>query len=438
MKVGYLSLGDFFPNQWKLLEEGHHLNLYFNCDSALSDSTGMSSLYGDRLHNYNGRLEQMVIDSDFVYCDYWEPEGLVSKLREYCSKHNTPWVGANTSSSVQLERSRDTAKLLAGKLGLAKTRVTRYTSKDDCIKSLSPDKSVVFKAVNQVDALTSTYIPLCYEDSVAFVKDDMLNMFSSGGVIVEPKHEGTEICIGGHFNGKTFGELILVNQEYKFALPNKEGAVLTGEVGTVAKWYSRDELGDRLLPLVERVEAYLSNMEDGYQGYFDMNLMVTSKAVHLLEFTCRQGMPTEALLCELVDDYGALLAWVAGIGEFSAIGHRSGYFVSGILTTFGLSSFCPSPADYSFTPHINGLSNLKHPYVNMSAKCRDGHLYANPNGRHLLIYGRGDTLTSAMEEYALEATKISCWGSYIRRDIGCDWIEPTKVNSRLGKLNVKS
>jgi phosphoribosylamine-glycine ligase len=247
-------------------------------------------------------------------------------------------------------------------------------------------------------------------------------------VVVEDFLEGYEVCLGGYFDGKSFHNRVLVNQEYKGALEGNEGNILTGEVGTVLQWRHIASLPHALASIMYKLEEFLINKSSDpsngyYIGFIDINLMIVKNRIHLLEFTTRQGIPTEAEVLNTIDEYGKFLADLSGYRMDG--GWKIDYntlYVCGCLCTYGL----PYGLDWKvkkMQPQVYGLENLNNPYRILWGRYDGDAVRSFLADRVLVVHGKGKTLKKAMEQYQSEAAKISCWHSMIRKDIGYRWKE---------------
>jgi phosphoribosylamine-glycine ligase len=160
----------------------------------------------------------------------------------------------------RLEEDRGFAKQISEKyLGMSKVDYKVFKDKKKAIKYIEGlDYEVVIKAFDDSDLSASTYIPKSKSDTINFLKYDYREMFTVGkGVIIEKFHKNSyEICLGLYSNGKEFLPYVLLNQEYKGALPGNMGNILTGEVGTVMKWYSVSDLPQKMQDIYNKLSKY--------------------------------------------------------------------------------------------------------------------------------------------------------------------------------------
>lgn len=431
-RIGYVSCFDIFGMQEKLLREGHTLNLWFSNEPTEDGSGFEHKKYSGNLVDMNANLEDLVKISDFVFCDYYTPKSLIKNLFKLCKKYNTPLAGPPNEEHLKLELDRAYGKRVSSEyLGFSNVEVLTFTEPNDFVKYVHSCKHrFVVKAFNQDRADIATYIPFSNEDALYMAEEDCFHMFGSGGVFVEPYHDGYEVCMGAWFDGYSFNDAILLNQEYKGALEWNQGDVKTGEVGTVMKFMPMKRLPINMRRKMQALEEYLRTaFKTPYKGFIDVNTIITPKDIFLLEFTIRCGMPTELEVLEMVDSYGDLLAWESGYRDtFSGYDFDNTY-VFGALTPYGIP-YGLSKDVMNMKPKVLGLEGLTNPFIMMYAHYDEwGDVRHTMDERALLIYGKGKTFSKARKQYVEEAVKVSAWHSMVRRDIGSRW---KPINSVIG------
>jgi phosphoribosylamine-glycine ligase len=379
----------------------------------------------------NGDLDGLVKKADFVVSEYSFPRTLIRRIRSLCKKYGTPCVGANSDAFVRLETDRIYAKQVAkSALDLDNYGVRHFTTHEElqAAMSLSRKQLAVLKPFKENNLYYESAYIMNPHDAIYLSNSIKNKVYPAGGMVVEDFLEGYEVCLGGYFDGKSFHNRVLVNQEYKGALEGNEGNILTGEVGTVLQWKRISDLPHALSRVMYKLENLLrtksSIVSNGYYiGFIDINLMIVKGKVHLLEFTTRQGIPTEAEVLNTIDEYGKFLADLSGYRMDG--GYTIDYetlYVCGCLCTYGLPYGLAWKVK-KMRPQVFGLEKLKNPYQILWG-CYDGDTVRSfLADRVLIVHGKGKTLKKAMDQYRSEASKISCWHSMIRKDIGYRWKE---------------
>lgn len=421
MKIGFFSRLGIIGPQEAILKEGHNLNVMWDLEKPVEDLTGLQHKYPGRITYYNGNIIDFVYDSDLIVYDYLEPGGTIKLLESICKTYSKKSVGLNPPGATLLERDRFFAKKVAiDQLGLSRYDTFSFDSAKDFIEVISSyEKPFVVKSNTKVMDSISTYIPYGKEDAIDMALDDTFGMFKAGSVTVEEFIDGYEVCIGGYYNGHSFGEICTICKEYKQALAGNMGNILTGEMGTVVKVDLINRLPERLKEVMRKLEVYLRRFD--YRGFIDINTMITNTDIYMLEFTTRQGVPTECEIISMVDSYVDLLRWCSGENVEVRYDFDNVY-VFGCVACYGIP-FKTRMAE-KVTPIIYGLDKINDQYQPMVAMYKDGKLRHRMFDRSVVVYGKGTSICRAREDYTKNINKVKSWNSFYRTDIGEYWINP--------------
>lgn len=429
--IAYIDTTSITGPQEKLLQEGNRLNIWWCDNDQIEDAKGMSKKYPDNFIIYNGRMEEAIEECDFVYVSYSHPRDVIRRVLRLCKRFDKKVINANADDFIKLEDDRHFAKKVGVDLGLDYVKTHEFTDAEEFIAfAKEADYRLVIKAKfdDRETIPIVTFIPTTVEDAINMAKGDSFNMFEMGGVVVEPFHEGYEVCIGGFFNGTTFNGVAMLNQEYKGALDGNVGEIQTGEVGTVSQFKCIAELPDRFREFMENFESYLNEFDTEYHGFIDINTIITPDGkVFLLEFTTRPGIPTELEVLNMIGNYGDFLAWQSGFNKLFEGYTYDELFVTTALFTYGY----PYQIDEKYTtvnPKVEGLNNLENPYILMYSHYNDeGEVVHELYDRILIVHGRNMDLEKARAQSLSEVKKVSSWGCCYRTDIGHGWKDINNV-----------
>lgn len=298
---------------WQMTLEGHEVKMYIK---QKEDKRG-----GDGFVDKVDSWEEWVKWCDYVIADDcgWGKE--LDSIRQ----KGTPAIGG-TALSDALEESRQTGQKMFKALGMSILPSMEFKKIPEAVSYIrkNPSKWVVKVSGKAQTDKSLTYVGQMEDGSD--VEPVLEHMAHKSGLKVESvqiqqKVDGTEVAIGGFFNGKDFLDPVGVNFEHKKLLPSRtEQAGIgpaTGEMGTVNCW--RDKGFELYRQTLERFVPLLR--KEGYCGYFDINCIVANQwvddefktTIYPLETTCRFGWPTLPLQIETmkINDLGELFYDIA-------------------------------------------------------------------------------------------------------------------------------
>lgn len=415
--IGYVDFLNLQGLQKSFLDSGHKLNLYF-CDTKEQSDDFICSNPNTIL--YNGDLEGLYKNSDFVVFnaqkDYYEKN--YKKYVDLSKKYNVPNINLHTNKVYDLEEDRSFGKSMCEDFGVKATPNIDTLDMGQLEAFIKKHKDVVFKSNSPK---CCTYIPFSKEEALDIIHEDSLSYLKNKSCILEKKINGKELCVGGYFNGTGWvGNVVVFDQEYKQLLEGDTSNILTGEVGTVFKLVKRNKVPKAVDKILNRLESYL--IENDYRGYIDLNCIKPSKGAPMfMEFTCREGFPTQFVAPYICSNYGDLYADMAGLKKVKV---KEGYYTCVCLN----SGTCCSQMIYNnILPTSNKFVILGADKNCMPMKAeysKNGRLYHRMEDRQAYIVGYDKDFEKSKEKAYKSIKKIKTFLLQYRKDIGCNWVEP--------------
>jgi len=315
MKTLFLSdKGDSFPLAHEMLLEGHDIKFYTKDPKEKRAGQGFVPI----VSSYLEYLEwaDLVISDDTTW----------GSVNETLRDSGVPVIGG-TVLTDKMEEDRDVGQKMFEALEMHVLPSQKFTDMAQAISYVveNPSKYVVKVSGKAQDDKTLTYVGQMEDGSdIPKILEHYQKRMGAdiSSVQVQEAAEGTEVAIGGWFNGKDFLDPVLINFEHKKLMPSKfhQAGIgpATGEMGTIGYW--KDKGFDLYNETLERFISVLR--QTGYHGYFDINCIVHPYIgvepnepfhIHPLEMTTRFGWPTILMQIEAMEiqDLGDLFLKIA-------------------------------------------------------------------------------------------------------------------------------
>ena len=371
--------------------------------------------------DYNFKIESLFKNSDFVSVNSDKSyfEDYIPTLTKLSKKYNVPLINVHNKDGYKLENDRDFGKKMANEFGVKPMPYIKSLDKEKLKAFIRKYKKVVFKS-DSYDCCV--YIPFSTQEALDIIEYDLLDYLKNKSCIIEKFIKGTEERISFYFNGKSIvGNCILYAQEYKQLFDKDKSNILTGEVGTMFKVESYDRATPFVKNIVQNLTKYLQKIE--YRGYISLNcIKQKGKRPVLMEFTCREGYPTQGFIPFICLNYGDFYAAVAGLTDVQL---KEGYYCA----------VCMHSGTFSSEFNEYDSVEKRFPIYGLDSNCillggtytQDGKVAThNFCDREVLIVGHSDTVKEAQSEAYASAKKIKTFGLSYRKDIGYKWVEPSE------------
>jgi phosphoribosylamine--glycine ligase len=245
-----------------------------------------------------------------------------------------------------------------------------------------------------------------------------LRRSGAGAKLLMERLDGVEVGIGAYFDGQRFLRPACIDFEHKRFFPGDMGE-MTGEMGTLAGFDGSDKLFEATL---NRVAPRLAAA--GHVGYVNLNLIVDSRGVWPLEFTCRFGNPGFAVLAALqCDGWGDLLSRMAkgGSERFAA---TPGWSVAVVLTVppFPATTDAAAGDDPPLFFHEEPSADIaNYHFVDMRRDAGQLHVHRR-SGHAMIVTGTGGTVEAAQAAAARRARNVVTPELRWRNDIGARFL----------------
>jgi len=435
LNIGYVSCSPCFGLQYMLAQEGHTLHVVIDAYEDIpdypniKDSSGLDNIFPNQI--YISTLNSLR-DCDFIFVDYNDVKpGLMDKVRDL----GRPVVGPDDFTDL-LEENRAFGKRIAGYCGLQINEGSFFREKEAAVaylKELPPDTQVFLKG--SVCSLP-TYNT---EDAIHLVSAQNLGMFEAPkwntnpyfapeGVYIDTKVTGREVAYGAFWSSasKSWGPDVVFTREFKHAMPNGQGNILTGEIGTAFAFLPFEDMPVAFTRAFERLGLMLKNTE--FSGFIDINCIVNQEGTWFLEWTTRPGYPTELEIAGWHQDQGMSYGhWLMGIATGNFVKMNKGYGLAASLFSHGLGLL-----DYEklhgVQPIVHGLDTLSPrtavlPFDLTWGEDKVPRIGSWDRGVFLARYQSDPAWRTLAVELAFEMNKLHAWGHMWRPDLAADTIE---------------
>lgn len=324
--IGYLSLRMMMGLQLTLLQEGHHLRLWWKGHpegTERQDGMGVQALFPEQI-TICDTPEEAVTGANFWFSDYMNEDDFDE---EDLAAINPYYVNTSELANV-LEQDRKAGKVVAetwcglqvppeGQTFYSKGTLLNYL---DTRLAIDNDGGIALKGKHNTALAHSLLEAKALLNNVYFEETDWPLSIEQ----LLPENDSLELAFGGFFNGKDYFGHVLLTHEYKGCNNNNRGSVLTGEIGTALIWVKWERMPFILQSAFMRLKPAL--ISSGYRGFLDFNTIISqtnaTPQINFLEFTCRPGYPTEfeiAAYWTQTSQYGEWLAAVASLVEWPSI-----------------------------------------------------------------------------------------------------------------------
>ena len=288
--------GDSLCLQEQLLHEGHDVRTFIKDPNSRGNGQGMVTLVDS--------WEAYISWANVVVCDETRVDGIADTCRQLGKL-----VVGGTKIAAQLEQDRVCGMQVAKEMGVqTPTWFGPFQTLDQIIAHVrrNPGRYVI-KPSGQADR-DLTYCSSDADDLIEEVQRwKKAGVKINKGCILQEFIKGYEIAIGCFVSKGSMIKPFFANWEHKKLLNGDHGPN-TGEVGTLGYWCDKEtKLGKEL----QKMEKWLYKEAPSYTTYFDMNFMISGGIPYLLEFTCRFGYPTTALLMSHIPNFGDFLKQLA-------------------------------------------------------------------------------------------------------------------------------
>lgn len=410
---------------WKIAQSKQLQNLYIapgnagtahcgiNVNISVTDFEAIKNLVWER-------------DIDLVLVGPEDP--LVKGIHDFFLQDDVlkdiPVIGPK-KDGAQLEGSKDFSKQFMQKYKVPTAKYATF-SKKDIEEGYTFLESLNAPYVLKADGLAAGKGVLIL-DNLQEAKKELKSMlldakFGAAGskVVIEEFLHGIELSVFVLTDGRSY-KILPAAKDYK-RIGEGDTGLNTGGMGAVSPVPFADEVFIKkveervIIPTIKGLNAEGID----YRGFIFIGLMNCNGDPQVIEYNCRMGDPeTEVVIPRIESDFLDLLEGVA-----KQTLHEKAYTTLNQTATTVVMVSGGYPGDYEKGKTVKGLDQVKDSLVFHSGTSLQNEEVVTNGGRVFAVTSLGKTIEEAVNKSFLAAEMISYEGSYYRKDIGKDLINP--------------
>ncbi|WNB91816.1 phosphoribosylamine--glycine ligase [Bacillus sp. NEB1478] len=321
-----------------------------------------------------------------------------------------------TQAAAQIEGSKSFAKNLMSKYGIPTADSETFTEYEQALQYVREKGAPIVIKADGLAAGKGVIVAMTLKEAEEGLYELMVDKRfgeASEKVVVEEFLEGEEFSLMSFVHD----EIVLpmeIAQDHKRAFdgdegPNTGGMGAYSPVPQISKSAVQRAIEEIVLPTVSAMK------KEGtpFTGILYAGLILTNDGPKVIEFNARFGDPeTQVILPRLENDLAELLLSLLN-GEKVELNWSEEAVLGVVLASKGYPVSSSEPAVINGLEKISEYSNVFH----AGTKGFRDELQTN-GGRVLLVASSGATLSEAQKNVYEEMKKISCGGSFYRKDIG--------------------
>jgi phosphoribosylamine---glycine ligase len=338
-------------------------------------------------------------------------DGIVDRFKEAGLRIFGP-----SKAAAQIEGSKSFAKNLMQKYEIPTAASETFTNYDQALNYVREKGAPIVLKADGLAAGKGVIVATTLEEAedglYALMVDKRFGA-ASEKVVVE------EFLVGEEFSLMSFvnDEVVLpmeIAQDHKRAFdgdqgPNTGGMGAYSPVPQIPDAAVQKAIQDIVLPTVSAMK------KEGtpFTGILYAGLILTNEGPKVIEFNARFGDPeTQVILPRLENDLGKLLVSLLD-GKIPELRWSEESVLGVVLASEGY------PVSSSEPQLIKGLENIQEDTNVFHAGTKStGNALQTDGGRVLLVASNGNSLEEAQRNVYEEMKKITCEGSFYRKDIG--------------------
>jgi phosphoribosylamine---glycine ligase len=321
-----------------------------------------------------------------------------------------------SKAAAQIEGSKSFAKNLMQKYGIPTAASETFTNYDQALDYVREKGAPIVLKADGLAAGKGVIVATTLEEAEDGLYELMVDKrfgAASEKVVVEEFLEGEEFSLMSFVND----EIVLpmeIAQDHKRAFdgdqgPNTGGMGAYSPVSQIPDAAVQKAINEIVLPTVSAMK------KEGtpFTGILYAGLILTNEGPKVIEFNARFGDPeTQVILPRLENDLGELLVSLLD-GKRSELRWSEESVLGVVLASEGY------PVSSSGPQLIKGLENIQEDTNVFHAGTKSsGNTLQTDGGRVLLVASKGNSLEDAQRNVYEEMKKITCEGSFYRKDIG--------------------
>ncbi|WP_226537028.1 phosphoribosylamine--glycine ligase [Fictibacillus halophilus] len=351
------------------------------------------------------------IDLTFVGPEVPLLNGIVDQFQEAGLRIFGP-----SKAAAQIEGSKSFAKNLMQKYGIPTASSETFTNYDLALSYIREKGAPIVLKADGLAAGKGVIVAATQEEAEDGLYELMVDKrfgAASEKVVVEEFLEGEEFSLMSFVHD----EIVLpmeIAQDHKRAYdgdegPNTGGMGAYSPVPQIPDAAVQKAIHDIVLPTV----AAMKKEGTPFTGILYAGLILTKEGPKVIEFNARFGDPeTQVILPRLENDLGELLVSLLD-GKKPELKWSDESVLGVVLASAGYPVSSSEPQLIKGLKEIHDNTNVFHAGTKSS---RDALM--TDGGRVLLAASKGVTLEEAQRKVYEEMKKITCEGSFYRKDIG--------------------
>jgi phosphoribosylamine--glycine ligase len=380
-----------------------------NVPLAVDDFVGLGNLCKEK------QIELIVVGPEVP---------LVKGIRDFFENDadlkNIPMVGPG-KVGAQLEGSKDFSKqfMLRNNVPTAKARTFQATEINEALQYIDSCKPPLVLKADGLAAGKGVIITEDPTEAKEALKEMLLNKQfgeASSKVLIEEFLKGVELSVFVLTDGKDY-VVLPEAKDYK-RIGEGDTGPNTGGMGAVSPVVFADAAFMKKVDerVIKTTIAGLQKENISYKGFIFIGLMNVDGDPFVIEYNARMGDPeTQVVLPRIKSDLVELLL-AAGKGELKNISIETD---AQCAVTISMVSG-GYPGDYKKGKEITGLEKQNQGIIFHAGTKMQGIAVVTDGGRVISATGKGNNLTSAIEQAYKAASQLSWEGLLYRKDIGLD------------------
>lgn len=321
-----------------------------------------------------------------------------------------------SKEAAQIEGSKSFAKNLMKKYGIPTASSETFTNYDKALSYVREKGAPIVLKADGLAAGKGVIVAATLEEAEEGLYELMVDKrfgAASEKVVVEEFLEGEEFSLMSFVHD----EIILpmeIAQDHKRAYDGDKGPN-TGGMGAYSPVPQIPEsaVQKAIQEIVQPTVLAMKQEGTPFTGILYAGLILTKEGPKVIEFNARFGDPeTQVILPRLENDLAELLLSLLE-SKKQELQWSEESVLGVVLASNGYPVSSSEPEEIEGLQNIQGETNVFH-----AGTKAEGDSLKTDGGRVLLVASKGKSLSEAQEKVYAEMKKITCEGSFYRKDIG--------------------
>ncbi|WP_144704454.1 phosphoribosylamine--glycine ligase [Fictibacillus phosphorivorans] len=321
-----------------------------------------------------------------------------------------------SKAAAEIEGSKSFAKDLMKKYDIPTAASKTFTNYDEALAYVREQGAPIVLKADGLAAGKGVIVAMTLDEAEEGLHELMVDKrFGSASetVVVEEFLEGAEFSLMSFVHD----EIVLpmeIAQDHKRAYDGDKGPN-TGGMGAYSPvpQIPDADIQKAIREIVQPTVSAMKQEGTPFTGILYAGLILTKNGPKVIEFNARFGDPeTQVILPRLENDLANLLLSLLN-GKKPELQWSEESVLGVVLASDGYPVSSSEAQVITGLENISGDSNVFH-----AGTKREGESLLTDGGRVLLVASKGRSLSEAQENVYKEMKKITCEGSFYRKDIG--------------------